>query len=67
MAESRDNKPSINWLAADLDREWKKFKQHCMFTFNWTPAGDDTPAENETIAGVCNKYGTYVAPKRNEI
>lgn len=73
----------MNWQAADLDKGWKRFKQHCEFTFNgplsgksekvkvnylmtfigdkgreiyntftWTPAVEDTPAENDTLAGV---------------
>ena len=33
MADARSNKPSMNWDAKDLRREWKRFEQHCMFTF----------------------------------
>jgi hypothetical protein len=33
MADS-DNKPRMNWLATDLEKEWKRFKQHCTFTFD---------------------------------
>ena len=36
-------------------------------TFLWTPATDDTPAENATLAGVYAKYGQYVAPMKNHI
>jgi hypothetical protein len=56
MAELRDNKPSMNWLAADLDREWKKFKQHCMFTFNG-------PLAEKTEAQKVNYMMTYLKTK----
>ena len=26
-------KPCMNWQAANLDKEWRRFKQHCEFTF----------------------------------
>ena len=95
---SKTDKPSMNWLAADLHKEWKRFKQHSEFTFKgplasksevekvnylmtyigdkgreiyetftWTPAVGDTPAENDTLLGVCAKYESYVAPKKNQI
>jgi len=36
-------------------------------TFPWTPATDDTPAENATLEGVYAKYTQYVAPMKNHI
>ena len=40
MAEGYD-KPAMNWGASDLDREWKRFRMHCQFTF-------DGPLANKT-------------------
>ena len=68
------NIPSMNWQATDLDREWSRFKQdkgdkgwEAYGTFQWTAAHGNTPAENNTLAGVYKKYADYVKPKRNEI
>ena len=36
-------------------------------TFQWTTANGNTPAENNTLAGVYKKNADYVKPKRNEI
>ena len=94
----KPSKPSMNWEAIDLPKEWRRFKQHCEFTFKgplaaksevekvnylmtyigdrgrelyttfvWAPAQDDTPAENDTLAGVYRKYEVHVAPQSNEI
>ena len=88
----------MNWQTDNLATEWRRFRQHCDFTFNgplatktegqkvnylmtyigdkgreiyetfvWTPATDDTPAENATLEGVCAKYAQYVAPMKNHI
>ena len=79
MANAGD-KPCMNWQAANLAIEWRRFRQHCDLTFksplatktegqkvnylmtyigdkgrelyetfSWTPATDDTPAENGTL------------------
>ena len=34
MASVGNNRPHMNWEAADLKKEWQRFKQHCDFTFN---------------------------------
>lgn len=98
MADATHTKPSMNWDATDLLREWKRFQQHCTFTFDgplstksekqkvnylmtyigdkgreiyttfdFVPAREGTPAENETLAGVYAKYFAYVAPKHDQI
>ena len=36
-------------------------------TFLWTPATDDTPAENATLESVYAKYALYVAPMKKHI
>ena len=36
-------------------------------TFTWTPAAGNNPAENDTLAGVYQKYADYVKPKKSEI
>ena len=97
MANAAD-KPCMNWQLANLATEWRRFRQHCDFTFKgrlasktegqkvnylmtyigdkgreiyetfvWTPATDDTPAENATLEGVYAKYGQYVAPMKKRI
>ena len=97
MANAGD-KPCMNWQTANLATEWRRFRQHCDFTFKgplapktedqkvnylmtyigdkgreiyetfvWTPATDDTPAENATLEGVNAKYAQYVAPMKNHI
>ena len=80
----------MNWQTANLATEWRRFRQHCDFTFKgplatttqgqkvnylmtyigdkgreiyetfvWTPATDDTPAENANLEGVHAKYTPY--------
>lgn len=29
----KPSKPSMNWEATDLPKEWRRFRQHCEFTF----------------------------------
>ena len=37
--EIQTDKPRMNWNAANLNKEWKRFKQHCEFTFRGPLAG----------------------------
>ena len=59
MAESGD-KPSMNWRTSDLDEEWKRFRQHCEFTFKGPLA---TKSEIEKV----NYLITYIGDKGREI
>ena len=54
------SKPSMNWRAVDLDKEWKRFKQHCRFTFQGPLAGK---SEVEKV----NYLMTYIGDKGREI
>ena len=51
MASS--NKPSMNWNAKDLNKEWKRFKQHCQFTFGG-------PLSDKTEKAKVNYLMTYI-------
>lgn len=51
MAESFSSKPSMK--AADLDKAWKRFK-NIVSSPLMDPRQADTPAENDTLAGVYN-------------
>jgi hypothetical protein len=42
---SKADKPSMNWLAIDLKKKWKRFKQHCAFTFKG-PLASKSEVEN---------------------
>ena len=54
MASS--NKPSMNWNANDLNKEWKRFKQHCQFTFG-------RPLSDKTEKPKVNYLMTYIGDK----
>ena len=58
MASS--NKPSMNWNANDLNKEWKRFKQHCQFTFGW-------PLLDKTEKAKVNYLMTYIGDKGREV
>ena len=72
MAEHGD-KPSMNWQAQDLDKEWKRFKSHCNFTFKGPLAGKaEVQKVNYLMTYVGDKgreiYTTFVfAPAQNEV
>ena len=53
-------KTSINWQAQDLLKEWRRFKQHCKFTFKGPLAGK---SEVEKV----NYLMTYIGDKGREI
>lgn len=59
MASGGD-KPSMNWAAQDLLKEWRRFKQHCEFTFKGPLAGK---SEVEKV----NYLMTYIGDKGREI
>ena len=59
MASGGD-KPSMNWSAQDLLKEWRRFKQHCEFTFKGPLAGK---SEVEKV----NYLMTYIGDKGREI
>ncbi len=60
MADESQSRPSMNWRATDLDREWKRFKQHCQFAFNGPLA---TKSEIEKV----NYLMMYIGDKGREI
>ena len=57
---SASNKPTMNWGAGDLAKEWKRFKQHCQFTF-------DGPLSEKTEKAKVNYLMTYVGDKGREV
>ncbi len=54
------NTPSMNWNACDLDKEWKRFKQHCQFTFLG-------PLHQKNELQKVNYLMTYIGDKGREI
>ena len=54
------DKPSMNWQAQDLHKEWRRFKQHCEFTFKGPLAGK---SEIEKV----NYLMTYIGDKGRDI
>ncbi|XP_071954147.1 uncharacterized protein [Antedon mediterranea] len=54
------HKPTMNWAATDLNKEWKRFKQHCEFTFKGPLA---TKSEVEKV----NYMMTYIGDKGREV
>ena len=50
----------MNWGAGDLAKEWKRFKQHCQFTF-------DGPLSEKTEKAKVNYLMTYVGDKGREV
>ena len=52
--------PSMNWLAKDLDKEFKRFKQHCSFTF-------EGPLEGKTEKQKVNYLMTYIGDRGREL
>lgn len=57
---TKSNKPNMNWNAGDLPKEWKRFKQHCQFTF-------DGPLSDKNEKAKVNYLMTYVGDKGREI
>ena len=60
FAMASSDKPSMNWQAKDLYGEWKRFKQHCQFTFGG-------PLSNKTEKEKVNYLMTYIGDKGREI
>ena len=56
----KTNKPSMDWQTKDLNREWKRFKQHCEFTFRGLLL-------SKTEAEKVNYLMTYIGDKGREI
>ena len=52
--------PSMNWTMPDLDREFKRFRQHCSFTFGG-------PLSGKTELEKVNYLMTYIGDKGREI
>ena len=59
MANKHKN-PTMNWEASDLLLEWKRFEQHCQFTFDGLLAAK---SEKEKV----NYLMTYIGDKCREI
>ena len=57
---SSSDKPSMNWQAQDLHQEWKRFKQHCEFTFGGPLSGK---TEKEKVSYLM----TYIGDKGREV
>ena len=53
-------KPSMNWNAGNLAKEWKRFRQHSQFIF-------DGPLSEKTQKVKVNYLMTYVGDKGREI
>ena len=54
------NEPRMNWAATDLDVEWKRFKQHCEFTFKG-------PLASKSEVEKVNYLMTFIGDKGREI
>ena len=50
----------MNWSAPDLPKEWKRFKQHCKFTFKG-------PLAQKSEVERVNYLMTYVGDKGREV
>ena len=50
----------MNWEAQDLDREFRRFKQHCSFVFNG-------PLEQKTEIVKCNYLMSFIGDKGRDI
>ena len=59
MAE-KSNRPSMNWEAMDLPKEWARFRQHCEFTFKG-------PLPSKTEVEKVNYLMTYIGDKGREL
>ena len=59
MAYAGD-KPCMNWQTANLATEWRRFRQHCDFTFNG-------PLASKTEGQKVNHLMTYIGDKGCEI
>ena len=60
MADNLVSTPAMNWEAQDLDREFRRFKQHCSFVFNG-------PLEQKTENVKCNYLMSFIGDKGREI
>ena len=56
----KPNKPAMNWEAVDLPKEWRRFKQHCEFTFKGPLAAK---SEVEKV----NYLMTYIGDRGREL
>ena len=59
MAEMSE-KPRMDWRAPDLKREFRRFKQHCKFTF-------DGPLNKSTDVVKVNYLMTYMGDRGREV
>ena len=50
----------MNWNANDLNKEWKRFTQHCQFTFGG-------PLSDKTEKAKVNYLMTYIGDKGREV
>ena len=50
----------MNWNANDLNKEWKRFKQHCQFTFGG-------PLSDKNEKAKVNYLMTYIGDKGREV
>jgi hypothetical protein len=57
---SSSNKPAMNWNAGDLAKEFKRFKQHCQFTFQG-------PLSEKSEKAKVNYFMTYIGDKGREV
>ena len=58
--DDSQSKPSMNWRAGVLAKEWKRVKQHCEFTFMG-------PLANKTEVVKVNYFMTFIGDKGCEI
>ncbi len=60
MAEGNYHKPEMNWQAADLNKEWQKFRKHVQFVF-------DGPLCDKSEKAKVSYLMLYVGEKGREI
>ena len=60
MTEHLVNSPLMNWEAEDLDREFRRFKQHCNFVFKG-------PLEQKSEIVKCNYLMSFIGDRGRDI
>lgn len=53
-------KPVMNWDASDLAKEWKRFKQHCEFTFDGPLSDKTEKSKVGYLMGYVGDHGRYL-------
>ena len=53
-------KPEMNWNASDLAKEWKRFRQHCEFTFDGPLSEKTEKSKVGYLMGYVGDHGRYI-------